>query len=312
MNRPAAHRCTALRLQPPQAGATVVEFIVVAPTLLMMVLAMLQTGLVFHAKNSLNYATFEAARAGTLRHARPAAIHAAFARGMVPYYGGGRSTTELAASHARALADLPRGARIEILSPTRESFDDYHSPRAAQLLRTGARVIASTHLDLLRCPADRPSCARDPASNRSGQTLQDANLLKIRVTYGIPRAKQIPLAGRFFTWAVATMYPDHPDPFRRALLADGRIPVVSHATVRMQSDAVENEHVISLPGPGNAGRPVDPDPAPEARPIPQCDWSEPLCTPAPTQPERGANDPMPDDELPGTGDDEESLQCAPT
>lgn len=293
-------------------GATLVEFVVIAPTLMMLALAMMQTGLVFHAKNILNYATFEAARAGALQNALPSNLHAAFARAMVPYYGGGRTTVELARSHGRALADLAGALRIEILSPTRESFEDFHSPRAAEALRVGARVIPSTHLDRLTCPADRPSCASDPASNRSGQTLQDANLLKIRVTYGIPRAKQIPLAGRFFNWAVATLYPDHPDPFRRALLAAGRIPLVSHVTVRMQSDAIENGALLSLPGPGNAGVPVDAGAGADAqgRALPSCPWSDPLCTPSSAHESAAGNGTGMDEEVPHALDDEEPLQCS--
>lgn len=297
------------RAPSPQRGATLVEFIVIAPTLLTMALAMMQIAFVFHAKSNLNYATFEAARAGAIHHARPEAMNTAFSRAMIAYYGGGRSTAELAASHARALADLPGALRIEILSPTRESFDDYHSPRSARMLEVARRVIPNSHLALLECPADRPSCAHDPASNRSGQTLRDANLLKLRVTFGIPRAKQIPLAGRFFSWAVATMYPDHPDTFRRGLLAEGRIPVVSHVTVRMQSDAIENARLVSLPGPGNQGIPADPGPPSEAKPLPECAWSDPLCAPTPADGDDASGI---DANAPGAGDDLGDLQCSPT
>lgn len=290
-------------------GATLVEFIVVAPTLLTMTLAMMQTALMFHAKSNLNYATFEAARAGAIQHARPAAIQVAFARAMIGYYGGGRDTGELAASHERAFEDLVSGMRIEILSPTRESFDDYHSPRAAHALGVSSRVIPNTHLALLDCPADRPACPRDPASNRSGQSLRDANLLKLRVTYGIPRSKQVPLAGRFFVWAVSTMFPTHPDAFRRALLAQGRIPVVAHVTLRMQSDAIENHLLASTPGPGNHGRPLDPGAPAEPEPLPECRWADPLCTVSEDETPFDHVDP---DDAPGAGDDLEGLQCTST
>lgn len=300
------------KTMPSHRGATLVEFVVVAPTLLMMTLAMMQTALVFHAKSNLNYATFEAARAGAVHHARPAAMKAAFARAMIGYYGGGRHTGELAASHGRALEDLPVALRIEILSPTRESFDDYHSPRAATALKVGSRVIPNTHLALLDCPVDRPACPRDPASNRSGQSLRDANLLKLRVTYGIPRSKQIPLAGRFFAWAVSTMFPAHPDAFRRALLAQGRIPIVAHVTVRMQSDAIESHLLVSSPGPGNQGKPLDPGAPPDAAPLPDCRWMDPLCTRSPDgAPLDGDAPPGPTDDTPGAGDDLEGLQCTP-
>lgn len=79
----------------PIAGATLVEFIVIAPTLLMILLGLMQYATLFHAKSNLNYATFEAARAGSVNHAKPAEIHAAFTRAMTGYYGGGTTSAEL-------------------------------------------------------------------------------------------------------------------------------------------------------------------------------------------------------------------------
>lgn len=269
-------------------GATLIEFVVVAPTLLAMALAMLQIGLAFQAKSLLNYATFEAARAGSVRHADLVRIRRGFVRAMNAYYGGGRTTAELLRSAATAEADLATALRIEILSPTRESFDDYQSPAAARRLGVRARVIPSTHLALFVCPADRPGCNRDPAANRSGQSLADANLLKLRVTWGLPAGRQVPLAGRLFIWAQRTLTPGDPDAFRRGLLAAGRIPLITHVTVRMQSDAIENS-AISPGTRHDPSAPVDPsDPTPT--PPPDCPGSAPSCPPEPD------DSPLPDDD----------------
>jgi hypothetical protein len=280
-----------------QCGGGIAEFVVIVPTLLAMALAAVQYGLVFHAKSNLNYAVFEGARAGTLNHASSASIQAALTRAFIPYYGGGRDPHELSHSASRAHTDLSRALRIEILSPATESFDDYHSPAAARLLRTSARVIPSTLIEHRSCPIDRPRCNADPRSNRSGQTLADANLLKLRVTWGIPTAKHVPLAGRFFNWAVRALNPADPDRFRQELLAAGRIPLVSHVTLRMQSDAIENARMVSLPGPGNAGEltpPAPPSPphatpADPTVPLPDCPAWDPLCTPTPVD---GTDDPI--------------------
>lgn len=265
-----------------QRGAGLAEFVVIAPTVLAMCLAMLQFGLVFHARGSLHYAAFEGARAAALEHAAPAAARQAMVRALTPFYGGGRDLAELVRATARARADLDLALQIEILSPTRESFDDYHSPAAARTLGTRARVIPAHSLGLRDCPPDRQDCAADPAHNRSGQTLADANLLKLRLTWGLPARAQVPLAGRFFVWAVRALNPGDQGSFRHALLQAGRIPVVAHATVRMQSDAIESAAVVSSPGPGNAGQPGaagetnDPD-----RPtLPPCAAWDPLCAPA--------------------------------
>lgn len=273
--RPGVRRCRAA-----ERGASLIEFVLVAPLLLFMGLGVVQAALIMHAKSQVNYALFEAARAGTTQHARLEAIEAAFRRGMVGYYGGGRTPAELSAAFARATRDLAGGAlRIEILSPTRESFDDYESPELSAKLGGGHRVIPNLHLDHLRCPRDRAGCANDPATNRSGQTLADANLLKLRVTYGIPPAKQVPLVGPFMNWALdAFLLRADADTFRKALLGRGRLPVVAHTTMRMQSEAIENAAMGSAPGAGKP-RPVDPGPPPVAGdPLPDCPYYEPRCT----------------------------------
>ena len=269
-------RCSAF-----QAGATLVEFVVVVPTVLFLLLNLIQYGLLYHTKSQLNYAAFEAARAGTTQNASPAAIRQAFTRAMTGYYGGGTSTAELARSYAKALADTgPANVRIEILSPSKESFDDYHSPELAARLKTTSRVIPNSNLAFLDCPVDVPGCNNDPKTNASGQTLADANLLKIRITWGIPRKKQIPLAGRFMNWALGFLNKGDPDAHRQALVKAGRIPVVVHTVMRMQSPAIEAGNASS-PGPGNDGKPEDPGPPPKGDPLPACPATDPACTPKP-------------------------------
>lgn len=278
------------------SGVSLIEFIVAAPVLLMLALGLGQTGLIFHAKSSVNYASFEGARAGSVHHADPAAIKAAFKRAMIAYYGGGRNLSELSQAYAALTADFAQAqiqmgsdpVRIEILSPTVESFNDYHSPALASRLNVATRVLPNTLLNILSCPKDRPGCASNPASNQSGQTLADANLLKLRVTYGIPERKQLPMIGRFMTRVLKVLNPNDPDAFRAALLSNRRIPVVSHVTLRMQSEAFENAVMASLPGPGNPGTPTDPGPPPPPTvTLPPCPIGDPLCTgpqPEPTSP----------------------------
>lgn len=265
-----------------QRGATLVEFVVVVPTVLFLLMNLIQYGLLYHAKSQLNYAAFEAARAGTTQNADPAAIRTAFTRAMTGYYGGGTTTAQLAKSYAKAVADAtPAHVRIEILSPTKESFDDYHSPELAARLKTTSRVIPNTNIAFLDCPVDVPGCNHDPRTNRSGQTLADANLLKLRITWGIPEKKQIPLAGRFMNWALSILNKGDPDAFRQNLVKAGRIPVVTHIVMRMQSPAIEAGNA-SIPGPGNGGKPEDPGPPPKGEPLPTCPATDPACAPEPT------------------------------
>lgn len=259
----------------PQRGASLVEAIVVIPLLLFTVLAIMQAAMVFFAKSNVNYASFEAARAGSVNNASITSINLAFQKAMVPYYGGGTNADELKESAKNLAKDF--AVRVEILSPTQESFTDYNSPKLQSALKVGEPVIPNVGLDELSCPRDVPGCASDPKSNASGQTLLDANLLKLRITYGIPKAKQMPMVGRFYTWALGKMGVGAGDAFQQALIAAERIPVVTQAVVRMQSDAIKNTLMVSSPGPGNDGSPSDPGPGPVVGSLPTCPWWDPAC-----------------------------------
>ena len=68
-----------------QRGAGVVETLIVLPTLLFLVLGMWQAALAYQAKSSVNYATFEAARAGSVNNADIGSIKTAFRRAMLGY-----------------------------------------------------------------------------------------------------------------------------------------------------------------------------------------------------------------------------------
>ena len=233
------------------------EFAIVVPLLLFVFLGIVQTALAFHAKSSLNYAAFEAARSGGVEHARPSAMFAAFARALVPYYGGGANSVELAQRLAIVRSDLAKGAaRLEILSPTSKSFDDFNSPELSSRFGGGVRVIPNTNLMQLRCPRDRPNCPGDPTTNTSGQNLQDANLLALRITYGIPRSKQVPLVGRFYVKALTLAGFGRDDEFVAGLLDEGRIPIVARAVLRMSSEPFEQAAVTvsnNVIGGGSSG-----------------------------------------------------------
>jgi hypothetical protein len=278
-----------------QRGMSLVEATIVFPAFLFLVLVVMQAAMVFHAKHNLNYATYEAARAGTMQHAKVATITAAMQKALIPYYGGGRTNDELIATAKKVADDFASsGVRVEILSPTRESFKDFASPKLQKALGSDEPVIPNTGIDELACPRDVPKCASDPKKNASGQTLLDANLLKIRITYGIPKAKQLPLAGRVYSWALKVLKSGEGDAFKQSLLDAGRIPIVTHTVLRMQSDAILNSAMVSSPGKGNEGKAVDPSPpasAPGSGPgtgpseggdtsptLPTCPYWDPACT----------------------------------
>ncbi|MBC7501654.1 MAG: DUF192 domain-containing protein [Herminiimonas sp.] len=258
---------------PRQRGSAMIEFTVVGPIITLLGLATLQYGLLFFEKNQVNHATFMAARAGSTGNSTMSTIQEAYVRALVPAYGGGTTAAKLAESYAKALADVATHARIEVLNPTAESFTDFNDPELSARIGNGKRVIPNGGQVFKAAGEVKPN---------SGQNIQDANLLKLRITHGYK--PQVPLMGliytRFLQWQDTGT-----DPVNTALIASGRIPVVSHVTVQMQSDAIEDK-TVSSPGPGNGGTATNPgDPPVVTTDPPSCGSIG--CTAPPNEPGGG-------------------------
>ncbi len=227
-------------------GAAVTELLVTLGALLTVSMGILQGALIYNAKTTLNYAIFEAARAGAVNNAQRTYMTEALARGLMPLYGGGTDTASLNTSHVRAYADimLPvvptmnigSGSRLEILSPTQEAFQDFG------ITINGQQQIPNEHLRF----KDRG------VGTNSGVSLQDANLLKLKITYGYKL--YVPFINRLIA-ATLTMA----DPGNAAFYqADPpRLPIVAQATLRMQSNPFPDRNASSVGGggtpPGSGG-----------------------------------------------------------
>jgi hypothetical protein len=96
--------------------------------------------LIYHAKGQGNNAAMRAARAGSMDHADVAAIRDGFARGLIPYMGGGSSGEDIARSLVNATV-LAQVASVDILSPNAQAFDDYSSPLQAERLRAEGKTV---------------------------------------------------------------------------------------------------------------------------------------------------------------------------
>src|SRR5262249_24480384 len=102
----------------------------------------------------------------------------------------------------------------------------------------------------------------------SGQNIQDANLIKLKITHGYEL--KVPLAGSMMQFMMKWSDSGQ-DPYVTALYDRGRIPIVTQAMLQMQSDAWEPENPVSVAGLGNKGTPTDPGFAePPAKDPPNC------------------------------------------
>jgi len=200
-----------------QRGAALAEFVVVFPALALLGLGLLQTGLIYHAKNIVTYATFEAARKGSVSHADTTPMLNELGLRIAPLFGGDGSPEKAMAAIALGTleANDPRYTSIEVLNPTSSAFDDFGV--------TTADGVVEIPNDSLRYRARTVGTA-------SGVSIQDANLLKIKVTYA--HRLKVPLLDRVIP---AVMSRFDPENIRYYQL--GRIPVTAFATLRMQSPA---------------------------------------------------------------------------
>jgi hypothetical protein len=196
-------------------GLGAIEFLVALPILMFVGLGALQFGLVFQAKHALNAALIEAARAGSVAHADPDAVRMGLARGLVPWLYGAADLGEYALNLGRTRAHVAQGELLrwvvlEQLSPTPASFDDWAEPArdANGGAIPGLREIPNDNLPS-RARRTLPALGAighrsgAPIGRASGQTLADANLLQLRLDYGVPLA--VPVVGRLLAWTLRAL-----------------------------------------------------------------------------------------------------------
>ena len=209
-------------------GTAIVEAVIALPILLVVILGAIQFGLIYEAKATLNHAGLQAARAGAVSNAQPDEIRRGLARGLAPLYSPESSLRGVAGTYAQLNASLLTDARIRVLNPTREAFTDFGEEVAGQ------REI----------PNDRLHARSTALGSASNLNIQDANLLKLEITYGYEL--KVPLVNRFIArLMLAGRAGAAPDPFKQQLLRRTRLPISTAATVRMQSPARLSELVVA-------------------------------------------------------------------
>lgn len=224
-------------------GQSMVEFMIVTPVMLLLVFGTLQFAFLYQAKTALNYATFQTAREGAVNNAHMAIMEYAFARNMAAIYTHDDTVDELKQARDRIRTEIADGfVRIDVLNPTAEMFNSFGVDDGS-----GDRFIPNDNL--MYRPLDQ-----EPLS---GVSVQDANLLKLRVTYCYPmyvpyinRALAIMLTQPEDAAACPGCRDAFPDPgaFERKCLEKGRFPLNAQAIVRMQSPISEAGITASTAG----------------------------------------------------------------
>jgi hypothetical protein len=218
-------------LQKDQSGQSMVELLVILQVMLLLIFGAIQFALIYNAKITLNYAAFEAVRAGTLNHAEFNAVKEGFARGLAPLYSytpkGGDPVAGFQVARERVLKefDTPEKlVRIERLNPGLKAFEDF-------ALETG-----DIPNDNLKFRSSRPGML-------GHKGIQDANILHIRVTYFYPL--HVPMVSSIISKAVRLLDKWENDP--ACASKEKRIPLTAVAAMRMQTRVKNSKGFYKTP-----------------------------------------------------------------
>jgi hypothetical protein len=228
-----------------QSGASMTEFIIAMPIFILLIFVIAELALMYQAKSIVDMAALAAARAGAINGASVSSMESAAGIALTPLYTHGTGKQDPAIGWAKSSLDskipafygvewsdmtsyLPSSldqqvVSIKILSPTRAVGERFAVKRAKE------NVVPNDNLMYRQ------------ATEYSGVNIQDANLLKIKLTYLYET--KMPLTQYFFAPFVdanltRTLF-GKPRPINLDLAheIEWRVPLVSYATVRMQSDA---------------------------------------------------------------------------
>lgn len=240
-----------------QRGQALAEMLITFAWGVPLLLAIIQLGLMYRAKATLNDATFRAVRAGSLHHAYTNEMKRELVRGMVPtlYAVPPGETPNLAVYTARRTAlEAVYGnrvhpvARVEVISPTAEGFRKMARPAWALTSDCGRggcpnngdfrEVTREERLyeianDNLK---QRPTTLVNVGSRKIN--VQDANILKIRAVWC--QEMQVPGINKLIWETVNLSGLVNSSDWRRCSLlkaAQGGyyFPLSSHAVMRMQT-----------------------------------------------------------------------------
>jgi len=218
---------------PNQSGQSAVEFIIVTPVILMLIFGSMQFALLYRAKITLNYATYQAARAGSFSNGSRIMMENALARNLAALYtrstNVGTAEGDIFWAREMVRQEIINGFLwVQVLNPTDEAFNDFG------LDDDGDTIIPN---DNLMYRAQNTS---------SGLTIQDANLLQIRVSYC--HRMIVPYIDRLLAILMTRPQDDatcaecrgaftSEGTFERSCFDNRRFPIHAHSIMRMQSPA---------------------------------------------------------------------------
>lgn len=222
-----------------QRGMSMVEFAIVSPFAFFFVLAIIQLGFLFSAKQIVNEAAFVAARAGAMQNAQVGPMNDAMKKALIPFYVNSldNNTDSARVLSAYAFINLnPTKVNftVEVENPSSKAFDDFGLTDSQ-----GHTYIPNDSLNYR---------TYSTLGTTSRLSIQDANVLRIHVTYGYEL--KVPLMKSFFNLincgnlflkdSGIQAYGQGSTAINSDCVqyySQGRIPISTYATVQMQTPA---------------------------------------------------------------------------
>jgi hypothetical protein len=180
-------------------GQASVEYLYVIPILLILLFGALQFTFIYEAKLTLNEAVFAGTRQGALNNGSMSAIQDGLEAGLTPLFSQDGNITALKAGRnvAHTLLNNPSLATTWIVNPTGAALAGF----AQTWTESGTSITAIPNDNLMYRdydPAISPTL-------QDGMTIQDANLLKVRVTICYPMV--VPIIDRIIYTVVSGLAP---------------------------------------------------------------------------------------------------------
>lgn len=215
----------ALSLLRYQRGQSATEFIIIAPVIFMLVFGCLQFALIYQAKTTLNYAAFNAARIASVNGATLTSVRRGFVIGMAPFYTTDNNSFNV--TDAVGIVDGLVGTgyvKFDRINPTRLAFLEFGEDDA----ETGWKKIPNDNL-----------MYRDAKPGASRVNIQDANLLKLQITFCYHMS--FPVIRVAVREAIRAYNIGHNLLDCEASTNDPyTIPITASALIRMQSDILDD------------------------------------------------------------------------
>tara|TARA_R110002072_G_scaffold172728_5_gene327106 strand:- start:51709 stop:52467 length:759 start_codon:yes stop_codon:yes gene_type:complete len=241
-----------------QKGSALVEHIIAWPLLLLLTLGTLQMGMLYKAKLTLNHATFQAAREGSVNHGRGRCkgcsdsgeerMRAKLIEAMAPLYMKGAPGI---VSYGKALLSANNSQLklkpVEIISPDYSIFKAFKQNMYTLNCNSGSSSKCKEQQEL-QIPNDNLNVRSDKLKKAGTLILniQDANLLKIRTSWCY--SLDIPVANKILFEIVQLKFTD-PNVILKKINCAARavaksklagrtiymIPISATSTVQMQT-----------------------------------------------------------------------------